>query len=349
MNRYIAYVFLIILVLSCKSPNPKADASTAAIDEYIARQLKEHQIPGAAIAIIKEGKLIYESYRGEASVISHEKVDQQTIFRLYSMSKLMTATAIFRLYQEGKIELDDELSKWLPNIPSTWGNIKIHQLIAHSSGLPDYFQYDLSQSDAAILQQLYEAELEFQAGERFAYNQTNYWLLAMLIEQVSKQSFEDYILATQFAKEDVVIFNSNHTDEIARRSAFHIYNSIAKRYELAIHNTGARGHAANGINLNLSSLIRWNKRLDDNALLQADFKQKMWRSYPFENAADEFLYGWASYHSNGKTSVGFTGSGVCGFRKFLADELTIIFLSNGFKGAPVHNEIIDELARLVLQ
>jgi len=109
---------------------------------------------------------------------------------------------------------------------------------------------------------------------------------------------------------------------------------------------GRRANSASGLNLSLTELVKWNKRLDENLLLNEKTKQLMWSSYKYGNKKDEFLYGWGTYANN---SVGFTGSGVTGYRKFLDDDLSIIFLSNGFnKPEPVHNEIIDKVASIVL-
>ena len=340
------FVFLVFFLSACKNrikPTTSYD-SKHEINKFLNDILIKHDIPGLAIAAIKDGELIIEKYKGISSMKSNESVDTNTLFRIYSVTKLITATAIFQLEQEGKIDLDDKISKYIKNLPESWNSIKIHQLLAHASGLPDYSHFDSSMKDTTILNKLYESEFEFTPGEKPSYNQTGYWLLTMIVEKVSNMSFEDYILKNQFEKDDNVLFSCDHTEQIKNRADFHHYNSEIKKYEIAVHNAGQRGNSSSGLNLTLPAFIKWNKRFDNNQFINDISKTKMWSPYEYTNKESGFLHGWGNY----KNSVGFTGSGVCGYRKFIEEDLTIILLSNGFKSSPVHNEVIEKIKELVL-
>lgn len=127
-----------------------------------------------------------------------------------------------------------------------------------------------------------------------------------------------------------------------------MFNERDHAYEVAIHDAGKRAYSGNGINVNLMSFINWNRRLDRNELLNKTNRSLMWSRYPYANKKDQFLYGWGTYKTNDLNSVGFSGSGVCAYRKYLDNDFSIIFLSNGFKGRPVHNEIVDEIGKMVV-
>ena len=116
---------------------------------------------------------------------------------------------------------------------------------------------------------------------------------------------------------------------------------------------GKRANSAGGINLTLNQLIDWTIHFDENAFIRPDTKVKMWTPFKFtepfyfEDVKDRFLYGWQQYSSNNEISFGFTGGLVTGYRKFVNQNLTIIFLSNGFKNSTIANKVINEIASII--
>jgi len=315
------------------------------IDDYLEKVTRENDIPGMALGVVKNGKLIYEKYKGAASLETGEKVDSNSIFRIYSTTKLLTVVSIFKLIEEEKIKLEEPVTKYIHSLPREWSHIKIHNIITHSSGLPDMMNLDIGLSDDEILKQLYKKPIEFKAGEKFAYNQTNYWFLTKIIEEVTNLTYEEFVLAHQFEnRKNSIVFSSDHSDRIERKADLYWYQADKKAYERVNVDFGNRANSATGLIISLQEFLNWNERFDSNKLIKPSTKEMMWKPYEYSNDEDSFLHGWGVYEN----SVGFTGSGVTGLRKFLDDDLTIIFLSNGFKDQPVHNEIIDKVASIIL-
>jgi len=359
---FIAFMVCVILTGITCAPSNKSDNRenqksnevgsinniSSEIECYLDKMIQTNEIPGMALGVIKEGVLIYETYKGSVSLETDEKVTSNTLFRLYSTTKLITVVAIFKLVEEGKIKLSDPISNFINDLPENWKHIEVHHLIAHSSGLPDIMNFDLLQTDENMLEKLFKENIEFDAGEKFVYNQTNYWFLAKIIKRVSDQSYEDFVLKFQFENDKKnIIFSSNHTDTIERKANLYWYQADKNEYEIVKVDFGQRANSSTGLILSLRDFIEWNKRLDEDILLNDKTKQMMWTSYDYKDIESEFLYGWGTYSKN---SIGFTGSGVTGYRKFLDEDMTIIFLSNGFKKSePVHNEIIDEVGRIALK
>lgn len=359
MKKRKILIFLLIVLNSCstnteseitkktsKEKNLVLDSLKNEIDSYLNLMIEDNDIPGMALAVIKDGKTIYETYKGVASLETQKKVDENTLFRIYSTTKIITVTAIFQLIEDNKIGLNDSIAKYINGLPSSWKHIKIHHLIAHSSGLPDIMNYDLTLADQAMLRLLSNEKMKFDAGEKFAYNQTNYWFLTKIIEKVSNLSYEEFVFINQFEKDkNNIAFSSNHTDTIPGKAPLYWYQAEKKAYDLVTVNFGKRANSATGLTLSLNKFIQWNKRLDENLMLHESTKQMMWTPYEYKQKESEFLYGWGTYDNH---SIGFTGSGVTGYRKFLKDDMTIIFLSNGFnKPEPAHNKIIDKVANIV--
>ena len=112
------------------------------IDNYIKEIIEINEIPGLAIAVVKNGKIIYEQNYGKSSIQENTFVDKKSIFRLYSTTKLISAVGVFQLIEKDKLSLEDKISKYLDNLPNEWQEVKIKNLLTHSSGLPDIVKFD---------------------------------------------------------------------------------------------------------------------------------------------------------------------------------------------------------------
>lgn len=129
MNKTKSLILCLIILLSVGSKNKKEENSKelslekqTKITDYLKTEIKNTL--GLAVAVIKDGNLVYENYLGKEN-LNDKSVDTKTIFPLYSLSKLITSTAIFQLIEENKIHLDDKISLYIDNLPEEWRNIEI--------------------------------------------------------------------------------------------------------------------------------------------------------------------------------------------------------------------------------
>lgn len=352
MKKFLfAYFLSLSIGVFCQKGNDSKNDLQRNIDIYLQQVQSDNQIPGLAVAVIKEGKVIYEAYRGNASIELESPVKKNTLFGVFSTTKLISTVGVFQLIEKNKLNLDDSISKYIDDFPNEWKDVKIKNLLTHSSGLPDVVRFqDISPalSDREKLQKLSQKPMQFETGNQFRYNQTNYWLLTMVIEKIAGKPFDDYVLENQFplAKSNVV-FCSDRGEMIKNRANKYDYNNQLHRYERNTGNDGIRAHSGNGLNITLLELIRWNERLDKNELLKKATKKMMWTSFEFKNQRDHFLYGWGQYPVNKNDSYGFSGGNVTAFRKFLAQDMTIVFLSNGYKYFDVQDQVINHIAGMV--
>lgn len=352
MNKtgFSAFLLSLFFLVSCQNNSPQKEVKDKRqeIENYLEKQMQLHSIPGLALAVIQNGKVSYEGYFGKADIANDLAVNKHTLFPLYSITKLATAIAIHQLVEQEQLSLDDTLAHYLDHLPQHWQGIKIVHLLTHSSGLPDFKFPDRQLTDEALNKKLFPEELHFNPGNQYEYNQTNYWLLAQIIEQITQKSFREFILENQFPDADnKALISSDFTDSIPHRANRYFYINELKKYRKAGINFRQRSHACNGLNLTLDEFVQWNKRLDENNLLRSVTKQNMWKPFPFRNAKDQFLHGWKIYHSNNTTSYGFTGGLQTAYRKFVDKELTILLLTNGSKYFPVHNDIVHRIAGIV--
>ncbi|MEO1256063.1 MAG: serine hydrolase, partial [Bacteroidota bacterium] len=224
---------------------------------------------------------------------------------------------------------------------------RIEHLLSHASGLPDIIFLPEETKEEDLLSALFDQDIWFTSGERFNYNQTNHWLLQQIIEKVANQDFEEFVFHNQFFNDaNKAFFSSNSIKVFPNRAQRYQYNQW-QELELDTYQGDSLAHSGNGLNINLPAFIQWNQSLDEARLLKEATKSLMWSEFDFADENSSFLRGWGIYDVNGVRSIGFTGGGVSGFRKFPEQNLTIIFLTNGYKYFPVHNVLIDHIAGLI--
>lgn len=333
MNKLLLLLFLLGIYMPYKSILGQ-DRIHPEIDAYIQTIQKRNQIPGIAVAIIKDGKLIHKQNYGYANLEHQVAVGDNSIFRLYSLTKPIVAVSVFRLIEEGKISLEDNISDYVFDLPESWQPLQIKHLLSFSSGLPDMGQpYPIIRdlTEAQIKERIFPMPFSFDKGERFEYSQTNFFLLQKIVEQVSQTNLAEFVVGHQFSEQIDTVFFSSDSREIIRNRATP-YFPFATGYRIIDHPQypGTYTHASNGLHVGLADFIVWDKKFREDQFISQKSKQIMWESFPYTQSDDVFAHGWGKYEVNGRQAYGFSGSGCTLYRIFPEDDLSIIFLSNGF-------------------
>jgi CubicO group peptidase (beta-lactamase class C family) len=179
---------------------------TAKVDKLFA-EWDNWDSPGAALAIIKDGTVVYKRGYGSANLEYNIAITPATIFNVGSVSKQFTAFAIAMLAEQSKLSLDDDIRKYLPEVPDFGKTITIRHLIHHTSGLRDYLTLlamagwrldDVITKEHILKMVSHQKELNFDPGEEHLYCNTGYTLLAEIVARVSGQSFREYTEANIF-------------------------------------------------------------------------------------------------------------------------------------------------------
>ena len=164
--------------------------------------------PGCAVAAMRDGKIIYQRGYGMADLDHNVPIAPDTVFHVASMSKQFTAAAIVMLAQERKLSLDDEVRKYVPELPDFGAPITIRQLVHHTSGLRDQwdllglagwrYSLDLITDDDVLSIMSRQKDLNFPPGSKHMYCNTGYTLLAQIVKRVSGQSFREFTTSRIF-------------------------------------------------------------------------------------------------------------------------------------------------------
>ncbi len=206
MKTKLIYLFVFIGFCSSLAAQKISKSQRQEIDAYLADQIKEGA-PGVAVGVVSDGEIIYEKYLGLANLEHQVPVDENSRFNVASVAKQFTALATLKLILEGKLSLEDDIRKYLPELyPDIKDDILIRHLLNHSSGIRDF--YDLLSvkqdpwwkkvgfdNDDAIEVIKDQKELNFEPGTNDIYSNSNYSLLARIIADISGQSFHEYTRA----------------------------------------------------------------------------------------------------------------------------------------------------------
>ncbi|MHA6278653.1 serine hydrolase domain-containing protein [Salinimicrobium sp. CAU 1759] len=340
-----------ITIIEEKNEEPEkiiAEKTTIAenIDLFLQSKIEGYGIPGMAVAVVSDGELLYKRTFGHANLEQGKRMTDSNLFRLHSLSKVFVVTGIFQLMEEGTLSLNDRVDQYVPGLPEGWGERKLKHLLTHSSGLPDIrFYADLNEEEAR--KKVFSEPLRFESGEKFEYNQTNFWLINKIVENTCDQSIEELVINGQFgpAMKGEAIFLKGNTSAVIQQATGYYPHEKHGIVPDSFHTPDWLFGAA-GLNLSLNAFLTWNKNLDEGAYISPGGKKAMWT--PFSYAEEfPFAHGWGLYKVNDFNSFGFTGGGKVGFRKFPKQDLSIVILTNGYEKSFRVDELINTIAGFV--
>jgi CubicO group peptidase (beta-lactamase class C family) len=311
-------VFFFILCFFCQSKLEKQLTKT--IDELITTQL-ENISPGCAVLVAKNGKIVYQKAFGTADLELNVPMQPNMIFNIGSITKQFTAVCILQLAEQGKIALTDSLQKYIPAFPSNGHLITIENLLTQTSGITDYLNLDVSipnpfridWTTKQIIDSLKTLPLEFSPNSKFAYSNSNYFLLGHIIEVASGKSYQEYLkqnILTQLGLSNT--FYISQTDIIPNRVKG--YEKRENKYYNPDFFSTTLNYSAGGIMSNVEDLYKWNEALHTYKLLKKETLANAFKQYKLsDGTSSEYGYGWYIRDLTGSKSIEHGGS-IYGFR-----------------------------------
>jgi D-alanyl-D-alanine carboxypeptidase len=195
-------LLLVLLLAVAAHAQPGSTLSAdqrASIDGIAHKVLENTGVPSASLAMVKDGKIVYAQAYGDARLDPKLPATTQMVYSIGSISKQFTATAVLMLQQEGKLSLDDKVSKWLPELTRA-NEISLRQVLSMTSGYQDYAPQDYMIPDwekpisaQQILNRWARIPLDFEPGTKWQYSNTNYVIAGYIVEKVSGQPLFAYI------------------------------------------------------------------------------------------------------------------------------------------------------------
>ncbi|WP_422860887.1 serine hydrolase [Flagellimonas sp. S174] len=316
-----------------------------AIEKYIDDQMELHGIPSLALGILRNDSIVFEGYYGKTS--KGLPIDNKTVFGTFGITKLVVVTAIFKLINEEKLHLADNLYKYLNDIPNSWKKIQIKHILGNSSGIHSVLGFGVNESNRMFFERIGKLPLEFVPGEKYEFNAINYWLLGKLIETISGQALEEYFWKNVLGGNGADFWFTTYLSPNSGKGAyFEGYNPWENGHLNVIDRAYARDQASDGLNSTLPRLMNWAKKLQAHSYFPEKTKLKMWSSFVYSNDDVPFLHGWYVYSTNQKDSYGISGSRTA-LRIFPEQDLTLILMTNGYQYYPIQKEIVNTIAGML--
>jgi CubicO group peptidase (beta-lactamase class C family) len=290
--------------------------------------------PGAGVLVLRNGEAIFRHAYGLSNLESKVAAAPATNYRLASMTKQFTATAILLLAEDGRLTLDDPVRKWLPTLPAAADGITIRHLLTHTSGLIDYEDVMAAQTtrqlhDSDVLHLLETQNRSYFApGTQYRYSNSGYSLLALIVGRASGSDFASFLrerIFTPLGMQNSVAFEEGISSVANRAYGYSYLNKSWTRTDQSL-TSAVLGDG--GIYSSIDDLAKWDAALYDNRLLRSESLHSAFApATKTDDPAVQYGFGWritgeSLWHS-GET-MGFRNVIV----RFPSHRLTVIVLTN---------------------
>lgn len=302
------------------------------IDQLMQRY--DGAVPGASLLVLHDGKPVVRKSWGLADLEAGIAATPKTNYRLASVTKQFTASAILLLVQDGRLRLDDRIRQWLPTLPDATDQITIRQVLTHTSGLIDYEDVmapgaTMQVRDADVLRLLETQDSTyFKPGAKYAYSNTGYSLLALIVERASGMSFASFLrdrIFTPLGMSQTVAFESGISTVADRAFGYTLRNGAWIQRDQS-STSAVLGDG--GVYSSIDDMAKWDAALYDSRLLSDQSRRLAFAAHTDTNAADvKYGFGW---RITGET---FWHSGeTTGFRnvivRYPGRRITVVILTN---------------------
>jgi CubicO group peptidase (beta-lactamase class C family) len=325
------------------------------VDDLVRNEMRRHPIPGLALEIITNGKPAKIAGYGLANLEWHSAVTPETVFEIGSMTKQFTAAGILLLAQEGKLSVDDKLSRYLKDTPESWANITLRHLLTHTSGIRNYtgldgFELTRHLTQAQFIRRIGSEPLDFQPGAKWSYCNSGFNLLGYVIENVSGQGYWQFMREHIFGPLGMSSTTSRDPRNIIPFRASGYETDRAGRYVNRDYDL-TDIFSAGAIVSTVGDLAKWNASLDNHTLLTAATEQEMWTPVRLNNGTTHaYGFGWFLDPLQGWQNIGHSGS-TSGFsaslQRFPKNGLAVILLTNSNETG-IATKLAKEIALLYL-
>ncbi|MEM8525598.1 MAG: serine hydrolase [Bacteroidota bacterium] len=275
--------------------------------------------PGATALIAKNGKIIYKNAVGHANVELDVPMQVNNVFRIGSITKQFTAVAILMLEEQGKLSLQDEITKFIEDYPTQGKTITIEHLLTHTSGIKSYTNVPefmgRTREDLEPMQVIdffKDIEMEFEPGDQWNYNNSGYFILGAVIEKVAGKSYAAFIEEEIFDKLGMEnSYYDSYPKIIPHRAAG--YQMDDKGLKNADYLSTTLPYAAGSLLSNVEDLYKWNQAVKNHKLISEASLKKAWTPYELNNGeATHYGYGWGTGKLQGTRAIEH-GGGIFGY------------------------------------
>ena len=313
-----------------------AQVSQDRIDEFVRAEMQRQRVPGVAVAIVSKGELFAAKGYGYSNVEHRVPVTSETIFQSGSLGKQFTSALVMTLVEEGKLGLEDSITRYFPDAPESWRSIRVRHLLTHTSGIPDYTEQDMDfrrdYTEDDLTKMAYGLTLEFEPGSRWNYSNTGYVMLGILVHKVSGRFYGDLLKERVFAPLGMKTARIITEEDIVpnRAAGYRFVKGELKNQEWVapMINTTADG----SLYLTVLDMVAWDRGLRAKAILKPEGWARVFSPVALNSGKTyPYGFGWSVADEGGQATQQHGGAWQ-GFQtyiaRYLGDDLTIIAFAN---------------------
>ena len=326
------------LALLSVTPCFAQQAISESIDTYIKSEMQRQQIPGISLAVIRNGKIAFLKSYGFSNLEHRIPVKPETVFQSGSMGKQFTASAVMLLVEEGRLSLDDKISKYLADVPESWKEIKVRHLLTHTAGMGEYpsdFDTRRDLTEDEYFNVIKSVPLNNPPGATWDYSNLGYVTLGKLIHNVTGKFYGDFLAERIFKPLGMTTTRViSEADIIPNRAAgYRLVNNELKNQEWVSPSTNTT--ADGSLYFTIMDLAKWDAALYSNSPLKQSSLAQMWTPVRLADGRRKaYGFGWHTDHIH-KRRIVFHGGAWQGFKSFIVrfpdDQLSIIWLANSWE------------------
>jgi CubicO group peptidase (beta-lactamase class C family) len=353
---FLKYLFTLLTVLFLSSTSINyAQNLESKIDSLLLVKYSVNA-PGADFLIARHGEIIYKKAFGLANVELNVPMKTDNVFEIGSMTKQFTAISILMLLEKGKLNLNDEITKYIPDYPTHGHKITIHHLLTHTSGIKSFTSMkginEIANKDLTPIELInfFKNEtMDFAPGDEFKYNNSGYVILGHIIEATSGQTYADFVEEHIFKQLEMTASQyASHKKVIQRRTSGYRYKG---GYVNARHISFTIPYASGSLMSSVDDMFIWQEAIKNHVLISKKTTEKAFTNYTLNNGEPiNYGYGWhlktddgIARREHGGSIFGFKSMGVY----LPAEDIYVIGLTNCDCNSPT--KITRQIAELVIK
>ena len=323
----------------------------ADIDRYLSEEIKREHAPGIEVGVYRNGEILLAKGYGSANVELNVPVTAATVFQSGSVGKQFASAAVMMLVEEGKMNLDESITKYFPDAPDWWKPILVKNLLSHTSGLAEYetgermsasgpFYLRLDFSESELARKIEALPMEARPGDLWNYRNTNYVLLGIIIHKVTGKPYTAMLKDRIFTPWSMSATRPiSDLDIVPNRSAGYEWNGRQLRNQDWVSPT-FNSTADGTLYFNVLDIAKWDEALYGTSLLKQTSLDRMWSVYPLNNGSGNpahYGFAWIIDAVNGHRVISHSGSWqgfTCVISRFVDDSITVVVLTNLAQARP---------------
>jgi len=343
--------FLLLSCLLLSTRTAQAQTPDAKVTALLKAEMQARHIPGLQLVVLRHRQIILTRELGVASLEFNVPVSSGTLFSINSIAKVFTGTAVMQLVEQGKIKLDDSVSRYLDDLPTAWRPVTVRQLLSHTSGLPDIEDDSTDglvggKGETTAWRVVKKLPLISRPGEKFNYIATNYLLAQRIIERLTGLPFENYIRRRQWNPAGLHKTVYGNSDEVVPQKSptYSYYRLDRDKGERVLTKTlhqvneifPLSNRADAGVFSTATEMAHWLLALENGKLLKRQSIKTMWTPVKLNNGTydgfdppyNAYALGWPIAVRKKHPAVASMGGGRAFILNYPDEDLSVILFTN---------------------